>query len=87
MPRWDEAARKRQAELIRHWQPWEQSTGPKTERGKAIASQNARRTALSDKELVGGLRKMRLELGAIARVQQKQQIDAMWNVVIASSNK
>ncbi len=40
MPRWSEKARKRQSELIRSWQPWQKSTGPTTEEGKAISSKN-----------------------------------------------
>jgi hypothetical protein len=87
MPRWTPEAREKQRQLIKQWQPWERSTGPRTEQGKEISSQNARRTALSDKELVAGLRKMRHELGAIAKVQQKQQIDAMWDSVISSFNQ
>lgn len=41
MPRWTLEARRRQAELIRTWQPWTRSTGPKTADGKAVSSQNA----------------------------------------------
>ncbi|WP_224790004.1 hypothetical protein [Pseudomonas fluorescens] len=33
--------RARQAELIRQWRPWEQSTGPRSAEGKAVASRNA----------------------------------------------
>jgi hypothetical protein len=33
----------RQAQLIRRWQPWQNSTGPKTTAGKAICAQNASR--------------------------------------------
>lgn len=40
MPRWSDEARKRQSELIRSWRPWQKSTGPVTEEGKAIASKN-----------------------------------------------
>ena len=29
------------AELIRRWKPWEKSTGPKSEEGKARVSQNS----------------------------------------------
>jgi hypothetical protein len=29
------------AELIRKWKPWEQSTGPKTEEGKAASAANS----------------------------------------------
>ena len=39
--RWSPEARARQAELIRTWRPWERSTGPRSEDGKARASRNA----------------------------------------------
>jgi hypothetical protein len=38
---WTLERRQRQAELIRQWQPWQQSTGPRTPEGKAAASRNA----------------------------------------------
>ena len=38
---WTLERRERQAELIRQWQPWKQSTGPKTPEGKATASRNS----------------------------------------------
>ena len=38
---WTLERRQRQAELIRQWQPWQQSTGPRTPEGKATASRNA----------------------------------------------
>ncbi|VWC14086.1 hypothetical protein BLA6993_05497 [Burkholderia lata] len=42
MPRrWTPEQRAAQAEKIRRWKPWEQSTGPVTDDGKAAASQNA----------------------------------------------
>ena len=41
MPRWTKEARQRQSELIRAWQPWRHSTGPKTEAGKAVSRYNA----------------------------------------------
>lgn len=44
MPRWTLAARQRQAELISNWKPWEKSTGPTTEVGKATSSQNSLKT-------------------------------------------
>jgi len=37
---WTDERRARQAELIRSWRPWTRSTGPRTEAGKAVASQN-----------------------------------------------
>lgn len=39
--RWTPEARARQSAKIAEWQPWKQSTGAKTEEGKAIASMNA----------------------------------------------
>ncbi|MBD2093581.1 hypothetical protein H6F90_00230 [Trichocoleus sp. FACHB-591] len=87
MPRWTAEARERQRRLIKEWQPWESSTGPRTEQGKEISSQNARRVSISDTELIGGLRKIRHELGAIARIQHRQRIDEAWDAVIASFNK
>lgn len=37
---WTAERRARQAELIRAWRPWNHSTGPRTEEGKARASAN-----------------------------------------------
>lgn len=39
---WTPERRARQAALIRTWQPWAQSTGPRTAEGKAQAAENAR---------------------------------------------
>ncbi len=38
---WTLERRQRQAEQIRRWKPWEQSTGPRTHEGKARVSRNA----------------------------------------------
>lgn len=38
---WTLERRQRQAEQIRRWRPWEQSTGPRTPEGKAMVSRNA----------------------------------------------
>ena len=40
---WTPERRKRQAELIRNWKPWEQSTGPKSEEGIETSKMNARK--------------------------------------------
>ena len=53
---WTSERKARQAALIRHWRPWEQSTGPKTEAGKARAARNA---------FKGGVRPMLRELGRL----------------------
>lgn len=59
---WTVERRKRQAEAIRRWQPWKQSTGPKTEAGKA-------RTAMNGYK--GGTRPQLRELGRLLREQRK----------------
>ena len=38
---WTSERRAQQAALIRTWRPWDRSTGPRTEAGKAKASRNA----------------------------------------------
>jgi hypothetical protein len=37
---WSAERRKRQAALIRSWQPWKRSTGPRTDAGKARCAAN-----------------------------------------------
>jgi hypothetical protein len=48
------------AELIRRWKPWEKSTGPKTEQGKAQSAMRGYK---------GGTREMLRELARILREQ------------------
>ena len=38
---WTFERRAKQAELIRQWQPWKQSTGPKSVEGKQLVGSNA----------------------------------------------
>lgn len=38
---WTEERRRKQAEAIKKWKPWEKSTGPRTEAGKARTRLNA----------------------------------------------
>ncbi len=38
---WTPEQKAKQAALIRNWQPWQQSTGAKTEQGKANSALNA----------------------------------------------
>lgn len=38
---WTEERRRKQAELIKRWRPWEQSTGPISPEGKRRVSRNA----------------------------------------------
>ena len=41
MSGWTPERRKRQAAMIRQWRPWDKSTGPRTNGGKARAARNA----------------------------------------------
>ena len=43
---WTAERRQRQAELIKQWQPWTQSTGARTQEGKAASSQNAKKDGM-----------------------------------------
>ena len=38
---WTPERRARQAALIKTWRPWEKSTGPRTQEGKAVVAGNA----------------------------------------------
>jgi hypothetical protein len=41
MTAWTEERKRKQAEAIRKWKPWEKSTGPKTAEGKDRSRMNA----------------------------------------------
>lgn len=41
MRRWTQEEREQQAAAIRKYRPWQHSTGPKTEAGKATVAKNA----------------------------------------------
>jgi len=46
MSAWTPERKARQAEMMRRLRPWEKSTGPKTSKGKAKSSGNARKHGL-----------------------------------------
>lgn len=41
---WTDEQKAKQAAMIRIWKPWKRSTGPRTDRGKAISSGNRARS-------------------------------------------
>ena len=63
---WTPEQRQQQAERIKTWQPWAQSTGPRTAEGKATASRNGWK---------GGHREMLRELARVLR-EQHQALEA-----------
>lgn len=65
---WTPERRARQAELIRQWRPWEQSTGPTSAKGKALTSRNA------DK---GSIRPQLRELATLLRRQEQWRRDLL----------
>ena len=64
--------RARQAALIRAWQPWEHSTGPKSPAGKAAAAANA---------FTGGhgakLRELQRAMNELLREQRGMEVEGM----------
>ncbi len=58
---WTPERKKRQAEMIKSWKPWEQSTGAKTTEGKDISKMNAYKHGLRSegiKAIRGALKKI-----------------------------
>jgi hypothetical protein len=54
MPRWTPESRAKQRLLILELKPWLNSTGANTTKGKKRVSQNARKTKLTQEEVVFG---------------------------------
>lgn len=68
--RWTPEARARQAERIREWKPWEQSTGPKTDEGKRISRMNALKSAED-------IRRMYLVYSALMRALAEKPVECL----------
>ena len=71
---WTSERRERQSEMIKHWKPWERSTGPKSRAGKSRVARNAfkggtrpllRELARSMKEQSSALRRIEKQTGAV----------------------
>ncbi len=58
MRHWTTNERARQAELIRTWKPWKQSTGATTLEGKARSSQNSLKHGFYSREMRELLRQL-----------------------------
>jgi hypothetical protein len=56
---WSPERRTRQAALIRSWQPWRRSTGPKTEAGKARCSMNGLKHGVRSRARIEEYRRVR----------------------------
>ena len=63
MRTWTPEAKAAQAEAIRRWQPWKNSTGPKTEGGKARTRMNAEKHGQYNARDIASRREMRKILG------------------------
>lgn len=64
---WTKERRARQAEMIRNWQPWAKSTGPRSAEGKERVARNAWR---------GGHRQKLRDLSSMvnAEIRQARQL-------------
>jgi hypothetical protein len=63
---WTPERRRRAAQLIHKWRPWEKSTGPRTEAGKARVARNG---------FTGGMRPALRALARLLREHQRQLTD------------
>jgi len=64
---WTPEQRAQQSAKIRQWQPWDKSTGARTNEGKAVSARSAYK---------GGLRLMMRDVSVLLR-DQKEAIKAM----------
>jgi hypothetical protein len=64
---WTPERRARQSLLIRGWQPWRRSTGPRTDAGKARSSRNSRRHGFTSRAAILELRRVRHALRLVDR--------------------
>jgi len=62
---WTPERRAKQAQAIQRWKPWERSTGPVSEEGKAISSRNAFKGGHMQR-----FREMARELNKLLRMQR-----------------
>lgn len=65
---WTKERRARQAEMIRNWQPWAKSTGPRSAEGKERVARNAWR---------GGHRQKLRELSSMVNAEIRQARQAI----------
>jgi hypothetical protein len=65
---WTSERRARQGILIPTWKPWEQSTGPKTDMGKAASATNARIHGLRCRDFLSETRQLRAMIREFGRV-------------------
>jgi len=65
---WTPARKARQAALIHTWKPWERSTGPQSEAGKAKVARNA---------FKGGVRPQLRKLAQVLR-EQREGLERIW---------
>lgn len=56
---WTDERRRKQAEAIRRWRPWERSTGPITEQGKLASSTNSLKHGATTKTVMDAMRELR----------------------------
>lgn len=64
---WTSERRARQSKNIQRWKPWQKSTGPRTQEGKAVASRNGWK---------GGTRPLLRSLARALR-RQREVVDVM----------
>lgn len=62
---WTQSRKAKQRKAIYRWRPWEKSTGPKSDAGKARVSSNALKHGLRSKAFEAECRRVRHALEAL----------------------
>lgn len=68
---WTPERRARAAEQIRTWRPWEKSTGPRTDEGKATSSANALKHGARSAEAIECARRIN---GWLRKAREARQV-------------
>ncbi|WP_035417896.1 hypothetical protein [Ferrovum myxofaciens] len=75
---WTDEQKARQAAMIRAWRPWERSTGPVTEKGKAESSKNRQKALDAARQEIESARKALAQAERnLERLGQKPKSDFM----------
>lgn len=70
---WSPERRAKQAQAIRHWQPWLKSRGPRTAEGRAVSSRNAAKPNSIRKQLLKLQAEIRQVMKMVKQLEAKRR--------------